>query len=126
MEQEADQQRVQEFAGKLLDHFTGGMLSFMVDIGYKTGLLEAATQGPATSQQLSERANLNERYVREWLGAMTTGRIFSYDPASRTYTLPPEHAMVLTGENDRSQNLRLEPIPGREQDGDDNGGPSDE
>ena len=34
--------------------------------------------------------------MREWLGAMVTGGIFDYDPAHRTYSLPPEHAACLT------------------------------
>jgi hypothetical protein len=39
------------------------------------------------------------------------------------------NAMILDGENARTENLRLEPIPGREPDdegGDEPGGPSDE
>jgi 2-polyprenyl-3-methyl-5-hydroxy-6-metoxy-1,4-benzoquinol methylase len=32
----------------------------------------------------------------EWLGAMVTGRIVEYDPATQTYQLPPEHAASLT------------------------------
>jgi SAM-dependent methyltransferase len=47
--------------------------------------------------QLAERAGLHERYVREWLGAVTAGGIVEYDAATRTYTLPPEHAACLTG-----------------------------
>ena len=58
------------FANRLLDIYTGSMLTNMLDIGYRTGLFEAAAHGPATSEELSERAGLNERYVREWLGAL--------------------------------------------------------
>jgi 2-polyprenyl-3-methyl-5-hydroxy-6-metoxy-1,4-benzoquinol methylase len=39
---------------------------------------------------------LNERYVREWLGATVVGGIVEYDPEGREYTLPPEHARALT------------------------------
>ena len=42
------------------------------------------------------RAKLNERYVREWLGAMTCGGIVDYDAAKGTYFLPREHAAFLT------------------------------
>jgi ubiquinone/menaquinone biosynthesis C-methylase UbiE len=34
--------------------------------------------------------------VREWLGGMVLSRIIDYDPAGRTYRLPPEHAALLT------------------------------
>jgi SAM-dependent methyltransferase len=85
------------FAGTLFGFYTGGMLTFMIDIGHRTGLFEAAAKGPATSQELADRAGLHERYVREWLGAMATSHVFNYDARTRTYTLPAEHAACLTG-----------------------------
>ncbi len=97
MQQQMDGQRVREFAGQLMGLYTGGILSLMVDLGYKTGLFDAAAKRPGTSQEIAERAGLNERYVREWLGAMTTGGIFEYDAASSAYSLPAEHAFCLTG-----------------------------
>ena len=90
--------RAKAFAGKLLGLYTGAALSHMIHIGYETGLFEAAKAGAATSSELSERAGLNERYVREWLGAMTTGGLFTHQAESGAYTLPPEHAMMLTGD----------------------------
>lgn len=68
--------QVKQFGQKLLGIYTGGILTQMIDIGYRTGLFEASSQGPATSVELSERAGLHERYVREWLGAMTTSGIY--------------------------------------------------
>jgi len=97
-QQQIDGGRAREFAGKLLGLYTGGILSLMVDIGHRAGLFEAAARGPGTSQEIAQRAGLNERYVREWLGAMATGGIFAYDAASRTYSLPAEHAICLSGD----------------------------
>ncbi len=102
MQQAIDQQGVKDFVGKLLGIYTGCALTTLIDIGNQTGLFDAAAKNPATSQELAERAGLQERYVREWLGAMTTGGIFTYDPASRTYTLPLEHAVLLTGDTARN------------------------
>jgi 2-polyprenyl-3-methyl-5-hydroxy-6-metoxy-1,4-benzoquinol methylase len=51
---------------------------------------------PATSAQIAEAAGLNERYVREWLGGMTTGHVVDYDPETATYRLPAHRAGVLT------------------------------
>jgi SAM-dependent methyltransferase len=92
-----DEARVEAFAGRLFELYTGGMLTFMVDIGHRTGLFAAAATGPATSGELADRALLEERYVREWLGAMVTGGIVDYDPATSTYRLPAEHAACLVG-----------------------------
>jgi SAM-dependent methyltransferase len=102
MERVPDRKRVQEFARKLFGHYTSGMLTMMVDVGHRTGLFEAAAQGAGTSQQIADRAGLNERYVREWLGAMATGGIMEYDPVLRTFVLPPEHALCLTGTSSRN------------------------
>jgi 2-polyprenyl-3-methyl-5-hydroxy-6-metoxy-1,4-benzoquinol methylase len=92
-----DRARVKEFADRLLDIYTGGFLTYMIEIGEATGLFTAAARGPATSAQLAERAGLSERHVREWLGAMVVAGIFDYQPASAVYALPPEHATCLTG-----------------------------
>lgn len=63
-----DRDQAKQFGAKLLGIFTGGILTKLIDIGYQTGLFETSRLGPATSQELSERAGLRERYVREWLG----------------------------------------------------------
>jgi SAM-dependent methyltransferase len=85
------------FAGHVMATLTGGALTMLISLGYRTGLFEAAAAGPATSGGLADRAGLQERYVREWLGAMVTGGFFRYDPATGEYTLPAEHARFLTG-----------------------------
>jgi SAM-dependent methyltransferase len=51
---------------------------------------------PATSAQIAEAAGLQERYVREWLGAMVAAGVVETIPATGTYCLPPEHAARLT------------------------------
>jgi 2-polyprenyl-3-methyl-5-hydroxy-6-metoxy-1,4-benzoquinol methylase len=50
----------------------------------------------STSVQIAEASGLNERYVREWLGGMTTGGIVDYYADAATYVLPPERAALLT------------------------------
>ena len=92
-----------QFGGKILGIYTGAILTKLIEIGYQTGLFEASRRGAATAGELSERAGLRERYVREWLGAMTTSGIYSYDADSKRYTLPEEHAALLSG--DTAQNL---------------------
>ena len=67
---------------------SGSLLNSMVDIGHHTGLFAAAAQCWATSEQLADRAGLCERYVREWLGAVTTGGIVEYDEAREAFVLP--------------------------------------
>jgi SAM-dependent methyltransferase len=91
-----DPAKAEAFSGHLMQILGGGLLSLMVDIGHRTGLFAAAACGWATSDQLAARAGLTERYVREWLGAMTAAGIIEYDPGAGTYLLSPEHACMLT------------------------------
>ena len=92
-----DTTRGQAFAEQAFGIVNGGFLSMMLSVGHRTGLFDAlATLPPSTSDQIAAAAGLNERYVREWLGAMVTGGIVQFDPAARAYSLPPEHAAALT------------------------------
>jgi ubiquinone/menaquinone biosynthesis C-methylase UbiE len=50
----------------------------------------------ATSAEIASTAGLDERYVREWLAVMTTGRIVEHDGSAGTYSLPAAHAAWLT------------------------------
>lgn len=85
------------FAENLLGMLNHGALTVMLSIGHRTGLLDTmGNLAPSTSEQIANAAGLNERYVREWLGALTTGGIVEHDPITKTYSLPPEHAAFLT------------------------------
>ncbi|MBI3954007.1 MAG: class I SAM-dependent methyltransferase [Chloroflexi bacterium] len=92
-----DQKKKEAFAGQMVSALNGMALGLMTSVGHKTGLFDVmAGLPPSTSGQLAQAAELNERYVREWLGAMVAGRIIEYEPAGGTYRLPPEHAASLT------------------------------
>jgi hypothetical protein len=94
---ELDRSKAEAFAGHVVGILNGGMLSLMMSIGHRTGLYDTmAEMPPSTSDQIAEQAGLNERYVREWLGAMVTGGIIEYEPANGVYHLPREHAGSLT------------------------------
>lgn len=94
---EFDPKRAEAFAGRLLQTLNDGALCLMISIGHRTGLFDSLRgQSPATSAEIAERAGLNERYVREWLGAMTTGGIVEVDETSTRYRLPDEHAAFVT------------------------------
>jgi 2-polyprenyl-3-methyl-5-hydroxy-6-metoxy-1,4-benzoquinol methylase len=92
-----DPKRAEDFAGRLLRALNDGALCLMVSIGHRTGLFDTLSRlRPATSAEIASAAKLNERYVREWLGAMVTSRVIEYDAATRRYRLPAEHAGSLT------------------------------
>jgi 2-polyprenyl-3-methyl-5-hydroxy-6-metoxy-1,4-benzoquinol methylase len=97
MTQELDQGKANAFADRLLATLNSASLSLMLSVAHRTGLLDAmAAGGPATSADIARRAELDERYVRECLGALVTGGVVEYEPAGATYRLPAEHAAFLT------------------------------
>lgn len=96
-EQPRDRQRSAAFLENMTSIMNGGALALMCSIGHKTGLFDTmATMAAATSQEVADEAELEERYVREWLAAMTAGGIVEHDVEAETFHLPPEHAGLLT------------------------------
>jgi len=72
-------------------------LALMVSVGHRTRLFDVMAAMPAaTSAEVAAAAGLDERYVREWLAAMTTGKIVDHDGAAGTFSLPADHAACLT------------------------------
>jgi hypothetical protein len=97
MSQELDQTKLESFGGLALDILNKGAIAVMMSVGHRTGLFETMANLPAaTAQTIATAAGLQERYVREWLGTMVTGKIVEHDAPTGTFTLPPEHAAFLT------------------------------
>jgi len=92
-----DPAKAEAFAGRLMSALNDGALCLMASIGHRTGLFDVLREmPPATSPEIAERAGLDERYVREWLGAMVAAGVVEVDPATNRFRLPPEHAAFLT------------------------------
>ena len=92
-----DQAKAAAFEGRLVEALNAGALSLMVSVGHRTRLFDAMAElPPATSIEIARAAQLQERYVREWLGAMVAAGVVEYDAPSQTYRLPQEHAACLT------------------------------
>lgn len=87
----------EEFTERIAATLDGASLTILLSIGHQTGLLDTmAGLPPSTSAQIADAAGLDERYVREWLGGMTTGRVVEYDADTAAYSLPAHRAGVLT------------------------------
>jgi 2-polyprenyl-3-methyl-5-hydroxy-6-metoxy-1,4-benzoquinol methylase len=87
----------EEFGERMVAAIDSAGLAILVSVGHQTGLFDTmAGLPPATSALIADAAGLNERYVREWLGGMTTGRVVDYDAETATYSLPAHRASVLT------------------------------
>lgn len=89
--------KAEAFAGHLVGALNGAALALMTSLGHRTRLFDIfATLPNVTSEELADKSGLAERYVREWLGGMVTSGVVEYEPQSKTYTLPAEHAAFLT------------------------------
>jgi len=86
-----------DFAERMTRMLNEAALALMVSVGHRTGLFDVMAAMPeATSAEIASGAALDERYVREWLAAMTTGGIVKHDGAMGTFSLPADHAAWLT------------------------------
>ncbi|MGH3261418.1 MAG: class I SAM-dependent methyltransferase [Trebonia sp.] len=90
-----DQDKLHEFVMKMLGDLGGAMTVPLVRIGDRLGLYRALhANGPMTSGELAAKADIAERYAREWLSQQAASGYLTYDAASGRFTLPPEQAMV--------------------------------
>src|SRR6187200_2869340 len=96
-----DNEKLQQFIGKILSDFGGAASCVLAYIGDKLGLYKAIFdfEKPITSQELASLTSTSERYIREWLAYQAAGGYLTYDPSSQKYTLPFEHAQALVNEN---------------------------
>ena len=94
---EFDEAKSEAFSDHFVAALNASSLMMMSSIGHRTGLFDTLDgMGWSTVQQIAEAAGLNDRYVREWLGAMVTGEVVEYQSTDQTYRLPAEHARWLT------------------------------
>ena len=64
-----DNEKLQQFMGKVLSDFGGAASAILIYIGDKLGLYKAMADfgNPITSQELANNTRTSERYIREWL-----------------------------------------------------------
>jgi len=86
-----------DFSERMMRMLNEAALTLMVSVGHRTGLFDVMAAMPsATSAEIASSAALSERYVQEWLAALTTGGIVQHDAAAGTFVLPGDHAAWLT------------------------------
>jgi ubiquinone/menaquinone biosynthesis C-methylase UbiE len=89
-----------DFPNYLTDVMNKSSLAIMLSIGHRTKLFDVlSTLPPSTIKEIASKSNLNERYVKEWLGAMVTAKIIDFDSNSDKFSLPKEKSVYLTREN---------------------------
>jgi SAM-dependent methyltransferase len=115
-----DTAKAEAFASRMQGILNDGALCLMLSVGHRVGLFDALRdQPPATSAAIAARAGLDERYVREWLGALATARVIAIDDATGGFSLPAEHAAALgraTGADNMASLAQYIPVLGAVED----------
>ncbi|MUM17018.1 MULTISPECIES: class I SAM-dependent methyltransferase [unclassified Mycobacteroides] len=96
---QAATETVEQFADRVTAAIDSSSLTLLMSLGHQSGLFDVlAGLPPASSVQIAQAANLDERYVREWLSGMTVAHVVEYDAEAGMYWLPAHRAAVLTRE----------------------------
>jgi len=83
-----DAARQEEFVGKVVGQISGTMTTLLGAVGDRLGLFKnLAAEGPATSAELASRTNLNERYLREWLGGNSARKKMNNEEGAADVTM---------------------------------------
>ncbi|KAA0694103.1 class I SAM-dependent methyltransferase [Halopseudomonas laoshanensis] len=91
-----DESKLEAFVMRAMGDLAAGYGGIMITLGNKLGLYKTlAGAGPLSAAEVAKRSTCAERYVREWLNSQAASGYVDYHPASDTYELAPEQAMVL-------------------------------
>jgi SAM-dependent methyltransferase len=95
-----DETKLNEFIGKAVSEWGATYGVLLTFLGDRLGLFKAmAGAGELTPEELAKKSGTHPRMIKEWLAAQAAGGFVIYNPATRTYILPGEHALALTNEN---------------------------
>ncbi len=91
-----DKERAKAFTRRVLGDMAGAVALHLCVIGDRLGLFgDLAKNGAADAATFARRNGIDERYAREWLEGLTAAEYLAYDPATREFSLPAEHATPL-------------------------------
>ena len=98
-DQQLDWKKAKDFLFQVSGDIGAAMFGALNYMGDRLGIFKAlAEAGAVTCEDLAAKTGLNERYMREWLSAMSAATYINYDPATKKYSMTPEHALVLAKE----------------------------
>ncbi len=89
----------EKFMEKVFKDISGTLTIAMCAIGDRLGLFkDLHINGPATSSELAERTNINERYAREWLYTLGAAGYLKYNKSNQQFYPPSNYAPILDQE----------------------------
>jgi len=94
-----DRDRIEAFLDRFTGFLTGATTIGLLAVADRSGLnsyLGEHTSG--TAADIAEGARLDERYVTEILSGLAAAGVVEYEPSTKVFSLPPEHALFLSSE----------------------------
>ncbi|CAG9532583.1 unnamed protein product [Cercopithifilaria johnstoni] len=94
---------MEDFSKRLLGILNDGMLSVGLVMGHELQLFDAlaavsSKNEPATCRTIAEKADMRERYVREWLCLMACGKIIEVDESGEKFWIREDRVEDLCGD----------------------------
>lgn len=94
-----DRARIEAFLERFVGFASGATTMGLLAVADRCGLLAwLGEHESGTVAEVSAGAGLEARYVEEILSGLTAAGALEYDPATSTFTMPPEHALFLASE----------------------------
>ncbi len=90
---------LEALTNKVLADVGGAFGLFLAYLGDQAGIYQALDEiGPCTAETLAQKADVDARYLLEWLSANAAAGYVSYHADDETFSLSPEQALVFTRE----------------------------
>ena len=94
-----DVEKLKKLQFKIMKDVAASALIPLMRIGDQLGLFQTLSElGPITSKRFAEEAKVDERYLREWLYALSATDFVSYDGEKEEFSLSPEQKAVFADE----------------------------
>jgi ubiquinone/menaquinone biosynthesis C-methylase UbiE len=90
-----DEDKLNELLHRFVGDLGATVAAGNVVIGHRLGLYRLLAEGPASADELAQRAGCNPRYVAEWLRGQAAGGYVEYDAAKDVYSMTEEQAFAL-------------------------------
>ena len=94
-----DIEKLKKLQFKVMQDVAAAAVVPLMRIGDQLGLFKQLSElGEVSSQKFAEEAQVDERYLREWLYAVSAAGFISYNKENKTFSLSPEQRAVFAHE----------------------------
>ena len=95
-----DRARIDRFLDRFVELASGATTIGLLAVADRSGLSRhLGDAGGGTAADLAQGAGLDARYVEEIMSGLSAAGIVEYDPGTKRFDLPPEHALFLSDES---------------------------